>query len=65
MFANVSNTATPLAVFSSQSSLGTWVPSHEIASIDEHPNCAKRRLLSAAEHDAPVVNGCATSVRPN
>ena len=47
MSANVSNTTTPLAVFSSQSSLGTCVPSLEIASIDEHPNCAKRRLLSA------------------
>src|SRR4030095_14577885 len=27
--------------------LGTCVPAREIASIDEHPNCAKRRLLSA------------------
>jgi hypothetical protein len=53
MSANVSNTATPLAVFSSQSSLGTCVPALEIASVDEHPNCGKRRLLSAPEDNAP------------
>ena len=34
-------------------SIGTRVPSLKIVSNGEHPNCAKRRLLSAPENDAP------------
>jgi hypothetical protein len=40
-------------VFSSQRSIGTRVLALEIASIDEHPKCAKRQAAERAPKTMP------------